>query len=60
VTIDFNFYAEQHLDQLEGMTDLELPQGWTLGQLISALYDAKLMLWAEILHIDRDGNVEFR
>lgn len=57
--IDLNFYPEKHMDELEGMLDIDLPAGWTLGQLIAALYDAKVMLWGELIDVDDDGNVSW-
>lgn len=56
MTIDLNFYPEQHMDELEGMADLEVPAGWTVGQLIQELRNAKCDLWKELLHVDDDGN----
>jgi hypothetical protein len=35
--IDFNFYPEKHMDVLEGLTDVEVPKRWTLGDLIREL-----------------------
>lgn len=43
--IDFNFYPEKHMGELEGLLDVEVPQGWTLEKLIRQLHDAKIMLW---------------
>lgn len=43
--IDLNFYPEKHLNELDGLLDLEVPQGWTLARVIRALYDAKIELW---------------
>jgi hypothetical protein len=58
--IDFNFYPEKHMDELDDLLDIELPAGWTLAQLIEAIYDAKIMLWAELLDMGSDGNVKWR
>jgi hypothetical protein len=57
--IDLNFYPEQHMAELDGMLDVELPAGWTLARLIQALYEAKLMLWTELTDVDDDGNVHW-
>lgn len=58
--IDLNFYPEKHLDEMDGLLDLEVPQGWNLARFIRELYEAKLMLWAELLVVDDDGNVRWR
>ena len=53
--IDLNFYPTQHLAELDGLTDIEVPEGWTTDQLIQALYDAKVELWMVLHHTDEDG-----
>jgi hypothetical protein len=58
--IDLNFYPEQHMNDLVGLTDVEVPQGWTLGQLIRVAHDAKLDLWAALNEVDDDGNIRAR
>jgi hypothetical protein len=55
--IDFNFRPEQHVDELDGLTDVEVPQGWTLGRLIRGAHDARLLLWDTLNTIDGDGNI---
>jgi hypothetical protein len=55
--IDLNFYPEQHMDELDGLTDVEVPRGWTLGRLIHGAHNAKLMLWDTLNKIDDDGNI---
>jgi hypothetical protein len=55
--LDLNFYPDQHLDELEGLSDIEVPQGWTAGQLIRALYEARMKLLSRLLHVDEDGNI---
>lgn len=57
--IDLNFYPEQHMDELDGLLDLEVPSGWSLGDLIRELHSAKCMLWGELLHIDDDGGIHW-
>jgi hypothetical protein len=55
--LDFNFYPEHNMHELDDLRDIAVPTDWTVGQLITALHDAKVMLWNEILHVDDDGNV---
>jgi hypothetical protein len=39
------------------LSDIEVPQGWTAGQLIRALYEARMKLLSRLLHVDEDGNI---
>jgi hypothetical protein len=55
--IDLNFYPEQHMDELDGLTDVEVPRGWTLGRLIHSAHNARLLLWDVLNRIDGDGNI---
>jgi hypothetical protein len=54
------FYPERHLDELDGFLDEPPPEGWTLGQYIRALFDAKLMLWKALNYVDDEGEVRPR
>jgi hypothetical protein len=54
---DLNFYPEHHMDELDGLLDLEVPQGRTVGGLVERLHDARLMLWSALNKVDDDGNV---
>jgi hypothetical protein len=60
VNIDLNFYPEQHMDELDDLRDIAPPKEWTVGQLVEALYDAKIMLWAELSYCDDEGNTHWR
>jgi hypothetical protein len=55
--IDFNFYPERHLDELEGMLDIELPEGWNVADLIRCLHDTRLQLWQVFYEVDDDGGI---
>jgi hypothetical protein len=55
--LDLNFYPEKHMDELDGLLDAEVPNGWTLARLIEETYDAKLMLWDALNRVDDDGRI---
>jgi hypothetical protein len=55
--LDFNFYPEHHMDEL--MPGLDAPSHWTVGELVRNLWDAKVMLWSLLVHVDDDGNVRW-
>ena len=55
--LDLNFYPERHMDVLKGLSDIEVPPGWTLGKLIEELTWADAMLWAVFWRVDDDGNI---
>jgi hypothetical protein len=57
---DFNFYPERHMNLLDGMLDIEVPQGWSLADLIRNLKDAECMLWKALNYVDDDGNIRAR
>jgi hypothetical protein len=42
---------------LDGLWDVEVPHGWTIGQLIEEAEMARLMLWAALNYIDDDGEI---
>lgn len=58
--IDFNFYPEQHLDELDQLWDEEVPKGWTIGRFIEEVYNAKLLLWHALYKVDDDGYIKPR
>lgn len=56
---DFNFYPEQHLDELDGLLDVEVPSGWDIARMIRELHDARCLLGNLLLHVDDDGKVKW-
>jgi hypothetical protein len=54
---DLNFRPEQHIEELEGLLDVEVPKGWTVGRFIRCAHDARIGLWDALNMVDRDGNI---
>jgi hypothetical protein len=55
--IDLNFYPEKHMDELDGLLDVEMPKGWTIGRFIEEAHNARLLLWAALNEVNSDGYV---
>ena len=63
MTIDLNFYPEKETATLEELpkivVDCDLA-GWSFYDVVRCAYDAKMMLFNALYHVNEDGELRWR